>query len=175
MSFDSDSPPSSSRDWFFPSPAFIHTPYPTPKYPKYPRRFTANPRNSLPYCPPDPRPPRTPSFRDVSDTPYRDFKYARTRRRVDLSRQAERPQIKEQFNDAAVSGPKNEISGVSVEKKSSFVNKIIGFSARGLKIRWQMAVSVAILITVFSSLLHKNFSLQNQVNELQTALGVDRT
>uniref|UniRef100_A0A2N9HN72 RCK N-terminal domain-containing protein n=1 Tax=Fagus sylvatica TaxID=28930 RepID=A0A2N9HN72_FAGSY len=30
-----------------------------------------------------------------------------------------------------------------------------------------MAVSVAILITVFSSLLHKNFSLQNQVNELQ--------
>ncbi|GMY32828.1 ion channel CASTOR-like isoform X2 [Fagus crenata] len=159
MSFDSDSPPSSSRDWFFPSPAFIHTPYPTPKYPKYPRRFTANPRNSLPYFPPDPRPPRTPSFRDVSDTPYRDFKYARTRR-------DERPQIKEQFNDA-VSAPKNEISGVSVEKKSSFVNKIIGFSARGLKIRWQMAVSVAILITVFSSLLHKNFSLQNQVNELQ--------
>ncbi|GMY32832.1 Ion channel CASTOR [Fagus crenata] len=166
MSFDSDSPPSSSRDWFFPSPAFIHTPYPTPKYPKYPRRFTANPRNSLPYCLPDPRPPRTPSLRDVSDTPYRDFKYARTRQRVDLSRRTERPQIKEQFNDA-VSGPKNEISGVSVEKKSSFVNKIIGFSARGLKIRWQMAVSVAILITVFSSLLHKNFSLQNQVNELQ--------
>ncbi|KAK4566331.1 hypothetical protein RGQ29_002540 [Quercus rubra] len=30
-----------------------------------------------------------------------------------------------------------------------------------------MAVSVAVLITVFSSLLHKNFSLQNQVNELQ--------
>ncbi|GMY32984.1 ion channel castor [Fagus crenata] len=30
-----------------------------------------------------------------------------------------------------------------------------------------MAASVAILITVFSSLLHKNFSLQNQVNELQ--------
>ena len=148
MSFDSDSPPSSSRDWFFPSPAFIHTPYPTPKYPKYPRRFTANPRNSLPYFPPDPRPPRTPSFRDVSDTPYRDFKYARTRRGVDLSRRDERPQIKEQFNDA-VSGPKNEISGVSVEKKSSFVNKIIGFSARGLKIRWQMAVSVAVPLSLY--------------------------
>ena len=96
-------------------------------------------------------PPRTPSFRDVSDTPYRDFEYARTRQRVDLSRRAERPQIKEQFNDA-VSGPKNEISGVSVEKKSSFVNKVIGFSARGLKIRWQMAVSVAVPLSLSLSL-----------------------
>ncbi|XP_075662403.1 ion channel CASTOR-like isoform X3 [Castanea sativa] len=153
MSLDSDSlPPSTSRDWFFPTP---------PKYPKYPRRFTANPRNSFPYCP-----PKKPSFRDVSETaptPYRDFKYARTRRRVDVSQRSQRNNASDEAN-GAVSGPNPEVSGVSAAKK---VSKIIGVLVRDLKNRWHMAVSVAVLITVFSSLLHKNFSLQNQVNELQ--------
>ncbi|KAM3750131.1 hypothetical protein ACB098_04G014000 [Castanea mollissima] len=150
MSLDSDSlPPSTSRDWFFPTP---------PKYPKYPRRFTANPRNSFPYCP-----PKKPSFRDVSETaptPYRDFKYARTRRRVDVSQRSQRNKASSEANGAVSA----KIEDVSAAKK---VSKIIGVSVRDLKNRWHMAVSVAVLITVFSSLLHKNFSLQNQVNELQ--------
>ncbi|KAM3702303.1 hypothetical protein ACJW31_04G015700 [Castanea mollissima] len=150
MSLDSDSlPPSTSRDWFFPTP---------PKYPKYPRRFTANPRSSFPYCP-----PKKPSFRDVSETaptPYRDFKYARTRRRVDVSQRSQRNKASDEANGAVSA----KIEDVSAAKK---VSKIIGVSVRDLKNRWHMAVSVAVLITVFSSLLHKNFSLQNQVNELQ--------
>ncbi|KAM4105778.1 hypothetical protein ACB094_04G018300 [Castanea mollissima] len=150
MSLDSDSlPPSTSRDWFFPTP---------PKYPKYPRRFTANPRKSFPYCP-----PKKPSFRDVSETaptPYRDFKYARTRRRVDVSQRSQRNKASDEANGAVSA----KIEDVSAAKK---VSKIIGVSVRDLKNRWHMAVSVAVLITVFSSLLHKNFSLQNQVNELQ--------
>ncbi|KAK7829536.1 ion channel castor [Quercus suber] len=164
MSLDSDSlPPSTSSDWFFPTP---------PKYPKYPRRFTANPRSSFPYCPPPP-PPKSPSFRDVSETaptPYRDFKYARTRRRVEVSQRSQRNKVSDEAN-GAVSGPKTEVSGVSakIEDVSAVkkVSKIIGVSVRDLKNRWHMAVSVAVLITVFSSLLHKNFSLQNQINELQ--------
>nr|POF24266.1 hypothetical protein CFP56_12678 [Quercus suber] len=163
MSLDSDSlPPSTSSDWFFPTP---------PKYPKYPRRFTANPRSSFPYCPPPP-PPKSPSFRvsEAAPTPYRDFTYARTRRRVEVSQRSQRNKVSDEAN-GAVSGPKTEVSGVSakIEDVSAVkkVSKIIGVSVRDLKNRWHMAVSVAVLITVFSSLLHKNFSLQNQVNELQ--------
>nr|POF24265.1 ion channel castor [Quercus suber] len=166
MSLDSDSlPPSTSSDWFFPTP---------PKYPKYPRRFTANPRSSFPYCPPPP-PPKSPSFRvsEAAPTPYRDFTYARTRRRVEVSQRSQRNKVSDEAN-GAVSGPKTEVSGVSakIEDVSAVkkVSKIIGVSVRDLKNRWHMAVSVAVLITVFSSLLHKNFSLQNQVNELQFLL-----
>ncbi|KAK9997538.1 hypothetical protein SO802_022224 [Lithocarpus litseifolius] len=102
--------------------------------------------------------------------PYRDFKYARTCRRVDVSQRSQRNKVSDEAN-GAVLGPKPEVSVVSakIEDVSAVkkVSKIIGVSVRDLKNRWHMAVSVAVLITVFSSLLHKNFSLQNQVNELQ--------
>lgn len=146
MSLDSDSlPPSTSRDRFFPTP---------PKYPKCPRRFTANPRSSFPYCPPPPPLPKTPSFRDVSETaptPYRDFKYARTRRRVDVSQRSQKNKASEEVK-GAVSGPRPEVSGVSakIEDVSAVkkVSKLIGVSVRDLKNRWHMAVSVAVLLSL---------------------------
>ncbi|XP_062178089.1 ion channel CASTOR-like isoform X2 [Alnus glutinosa] len=166
MSFDSDSPPSATRDWLFPSPAYIHSSYHPANSPKHPRRFTTTPRISRPH-PPDPRPPRT--FRNdgvpASDPiPYRDFRYAGVRRRFDLSRRNER--LPKPDDAGAVSGRKSEITAVSGEKECT-TEKVIWFAGRGLRIRWQIAISVTILITVFSSLLHNNFSLQNQVIELR--------
>uniref|UniRef100_A0A7N2MVT6 RCK N-terminal domain-containing protein n=1 Tax=Quercus lobata TaxID=97700 RepID=A0A7N2MVT6_QUELO len=144
-----------------------------------PSQIHRKPQSSFPYFPPPPPPPpKTPSFRDVSETaptPYRDFKYARTRRRVDVSQRSQRSKVSEESN-GAVSGPKPEVSAVSakIEDVSAVkkVSKIIGVSVRDLKNRWYMAVSVAVLITVFSSLLYKNFSLQNQVNELQVLVKI---
>ena len=159
MALDSDSlPPSTSRDWFFPT---------HPKYPNYPRRFTANPRSSFPYCP---LPPKTPSFGDISETaptPYRDFKYARTRRRVDVSQRSQRSKVSDEAN-GAVSGPKPEVSAVSAKIEDvsvvKKVSKIVGVSVRDLKNRWHMAVSVAVLLSLSLSLslsltLQWNFSL----------------
>ncbi|ONK78617.1 uncharacterized protein A4U43_C02F20690 [Asparagus officinalis] len=40
------------------------------------------------------------------------------------------------------------------------------------RIRWPMAVIVAITVTCFTSLLHKNFSLQNQLRNLQDQLSM---
>ncbi|KAF5465753.1 hypothetical protein F2P56_015731 [Juglans regia] len=178
MPLETDPPPpstatGSSRDWFFPSPAYIHSPV---KPQKNPRKFTTSSRISRPY-PPDPRPPRISPFREVpsSDpTPEKDLNYAGIRRRVDLARRRE---IRSKPNEnGAASGRKSEVTGVSGTKpasscisaeKESTSKNFIGSSCRGLKIRWKTAILAAILITVFSSLLHRNFSLQNQVNELQ--------
>ncbi|EOY04642.1 Uncharacterized protein TCM_019847 isoform 3 [Theobroma cacao] len=43
----------------------------------------------------------------------------------------------------------------------------IRIACQRIKVRWQMAFSIAILITAFGSLVHKNFSLHNRVIELQ--------
>ncbi|XP_059433748.1 ion channel CASTOR-like isoform X2 [Corylus avellana] len=166
MSLHSDSPPSSSRDWLFPSPAYIHSAYHPANSPKHLRRFTTTPRTSHPRTP-DPRPSRT--FRNdgvpaSNPIPYRDFRYAGVRRRFDLSRRTER--LPKRDDAGAVSGRKSEITAVSREKVCT-AEKVFGFSGRVFRVRWKMAISVAILITVFSSLLHNNFSLQNQVNELR--------
>lgn len=96
--------------------------------------------------------------------PYRDFMYAGVRRRFDPSHRTER--LPKPDDAGAVSGRMSEITAVSGENECT-TEKVIGYSGRGLRIRWQMAITVAILITVFSSLLHNNFSLQNQVNELR--------
>ncbi|XP_050374264.1 ion channel CASTOR-like isoform X1 [Argentina anserina] len=160
MSLDSDSSalPSSSRDWYFPSPPFIHA----AKSPKYHRRFSTNPRPSQP-LPSDS--PATP-FRAVpssTSAPPRTFNHDRLRRRVDFPRRPEKP-------------PRNEPSlgvpdGVS-RKRSEASTAVAGdkfprFSQPGFKPRWKMAFLVAILLTVFSSMVYQNFCLHSQVNELQ--------
>ncbi|KAL5784245.1 hypothetical protein ACOSQ2_006637 [Xanthoceras sorbifolium] len=170
MSLDSEScPPSSSRDWFFPSHSFIHSsPYYPPKTPKYTRRFSTNPRLSQPPPPPQ----KTPSFRSVSSSSsssFRENNYPGIRRRANLTRRAERPSQREE--DGAVSTRAPDVSkrnaGVSGEKTAASGGKSAGASVQWIKGRWHMAILVAIVITALTSLVHKNFSLHNQLHELE--------
>ncbi|KAK9287934.1 hypothetical protein L1049_016379 [Liquidambar formosana] len=180
MSLDSEPspPPSTSRDWFFPSPNFIHSSSHHPS--KNPRRFSTIPRTPKPYVPDSKSPkPSYSSFRSVSPPntiPTRDPKYAGIRRRVDSARRTEKLS-KANVSDAvsgrgagvsdAVLGRKSDVS-VKVSGERTLGGKsFVGFSGGRFKIRWQMAFSVAILITAFSSLLHKNFSLHGEVNDLR--------
>ncbi|KAH9782850.1 putative ion channel CASTOR [Citrus sinensis] len=167
MSPDSEpSPSSSSRDWLFPSHSFAHSfdNY-TSKTPKYPRRFSSNPRLSQP-LPPDSKPHKTPAFQSVSSSnssSFSEYKYAGLRRRSYLSRRAETSPKREENGtvlqrNAVVS---NRNVGVS-EEKTSESKMIAGFYGQRVKFRWHM-----IMITFFTSLVHKNFSLHNQVDELQ--------
>ncbi|ONI27733.1 hypothetical protein PRUPE_1G102500 [Prunus persica] len=175
MSLDSDSAAvsSTSRDWYFPSPPFIHSNSNSTKFPKYPRRFPTNPRQSQ-HLPPDYRPPfggvsspnSSPPFRSVSSStsaPHRAFSHERLRRRVDFGRRREKPQQND-VNEAipsvsdGVSGRRSEVSSaVSGDK----------FLGNGFNVRWKMAFFVAIATTVFSSVVYQNFCLHIQVNELQ--------
>ncbi|KAH7572981.1 hypothetical protein JRO89_XS03G0045700 [Xanthoceras sorbifolium] len=170
MSLDSEScPPSSSRDWFFPSHSFIHSsPYYPPKTPKYTRRFSTNPRLSQPPPPPQ----KTPSFRSFSSSSsssFRENNYPGIRRRANLTRRAERPSQREE--DGAVSTRAPDVSkrnaGVSGEKTAASGGKSAGASVQWIKGRWHMAILVAIVITALTSLVHKNFSLHNQLHELE--------
>lgn len=46
-----------------------------------------------------------------------------------------------------VSGEKSGISTVVSGKKESIVEKVFWFSGRGLKIRWKIAISVAVVLS----------------------------
>ncbi|XP_021691529.1 ion channel CASTOR isoform X2 [Hevea brasiliensis] len=159
MSLDRDSspPPSFSRDWFFPSPSFIHQS--PPKTHKYRRRFSTTPRISH-QNPPDSNLPKTSSFAppvsSSTTTSYRDPKYARLRRRrVEFPRRSENSSKQEQ-EDAAILG-----------ERTSSGERTVWFSGHRNRVRWQMAISAAIVISCLASLVHKNFSLHNQVIDLQ--------
>ncbi|KAL7219539.1 hypothetical protein ACSBR2_012570 [Camellia fascicularis] len=153
MSLDSESPsPSTGRDWFFPSPSLIHSSHHhLPRTPT--RRFSTNPRARRPYD----SDPKHSSFQTLS--PPTDPKYAGIRRRVDFARRTQRSDHR---HAVSPSNPQK------FEVTSSPGNKFSGIGAFRLnKARWQMAFSLPILITVFSSLLHKIFSYQNQIIDLQ--------
>ncbi|CAB4262415.1 unnamed protein product [Prunus armeniaca] len=175
MSLDSDSAAvaSTSRDWYFPSPPFIHNNTNSTKFPKYPRRFPTNPRPSQ-HLPPDYRPPfggvsspnSSPPFRSVSSStsaPHRAFNHERLRRRVDFGRRREKPQQND-VNEAIPSVS----DGVS-RRRSEVSSAVSGdkFLGNGFNVRWKMAFFVAIATTVFSSVVYQNFCLHIQVNELQ--------
>ncbi|XP_022733689.1 ion channel CASTOR-like isoform X2 [Durio zibethinus] len=166
MSLDSESSPSSSRDWFFPSPSFIHSTSHHSRSANYPRKFTTIPRHS----PPSDwkKPHKTPTFRSVSSSSsasYGDPNYGRLRRRVDFTLRSQRTSKHEE--EVAVLEQKRGVSNaVSVEKTASG-EMGIRIAGQRFKIRWQMAFSIAVLITAFGSLVHKNFSLHNQVIDLQ--------
>ncbi|XP_024044794.1 ion channel CASTOR isoform X2 [Citrus clementina] len=171
MSLDSEPSPSSSRDWLFPSHSFAHS-YDiyTSKTPKYHRRFSSNPRLSQP-LPPDSKPHKTPAFHSVSSSnscSFSEYKYAGLRRRSYSSRRAGTSPKREENGtvlqrNAVVS---NRNVGVS-EEKTSESKMIAGFYGQRVKFRWHMVISLVIMITFFTSLVHKNFSLHNQVDELQ--------
>ncbi|GLT56598.1 hypothetical protein SLA2020_296290 [Shorea laevis] len=163
MSLDPEPPPSSGRDWFFPSPSYIHSTSYRANITKYRRRFSAIPRHSQHYSQ-DRQPPRTPTFRNVSpsdSTPYTASAYVRRRRRVELDARNEiSPKAEESI---AFSAEKLAVSG----EKTAVFNQGVGFSRQRLKAWWQMAFFGAIMIMAFASLVHKNFSLHNQVIDLQ--------
>ncbi|XP_062090122.1 ion channel CASTOR-like isoform X1 [Humulus lupulus] len=156
MTVDLDSAPSaspsSSRDWYFPSPPPIV--YSSPNLPKYPRRFSQNPPLSRP-------PFRRHASSSAAAPPPTTFHNAGLRRRVGFTRRTDLPPTSD-----SVSAPKAETSPSVVGDKASATKKI-KLNRFQIRIRWKMAITVAILITAFSSLLYQNFSLHDQVNELQ--------
>ncbi|WCJ34777.1 Ion channel CASTOR [Euphorbia peplus] len=155
MSVDHDSSqPPATRDWFFPSPSFIHHPPPPPATSKSRRRFSTLPKTSQ-HQPQNPPPSPPPISSSSTSSHYRDNKYARHRRRVEFPRRDQ----KSSKQDDAVSGRKLDASG----DRSISGEKLVGFPI----VRWHMAISAAIVITALASLVHKNFSLNNQVIDLQ--------
>ncbi|ONK72393.1 uncharacterized protein A4U43_C04F18960 [Asparagus officinalis] len=181
------SPPPAHRDWFFPSAPFPHTaaPYRTPNpnpNPNPRRRRSAFPSTSdssspKPYLR-DSRFTPTSSFSSSSNSsppssfkpiPYsisgREAKYSGARRKVtfDALRSAKDEKKAGLGSEAA--------AAVGDEKKKGIGGRFGDFSA-AVKIRWPMTVIVAITVTCFTSLLHKNFSLQNQLRNLQDQLSM---
>ncbi|KAF4355940.1 hypothetical protein F8388_025943 [Cannabis sativa] len=160
MSVDLDSGPSTttSRDWYFPSPPPIV--YSNPNLPKYPRRFSQNPPLSRPPF----RRHASSSAVAAATPPHTTFHNARLRRRAGFTRWTDLPPTSDSSD--SVSAPKVETSSAVVGDNASGSKKI-KLNGSQLRIRWKMAITVAILITAFSSLLYQNFSLHDQVNELQ--------
>ncbi|CAL5336951.1 unnamed protein product [Camellia sinensis] len=127
MSLDSESPspsPSTGRDWFFPSPSFIHSSHHhLPRTPT--RRFSTYPRARRPYD----SDPKHSSFQTLS--PPTDPKYAGIRRRVDFARRTQRSDHR---HAVSPSNPQK------FEVTSSLGNKSSGIGAFQLnKVRWRMA------------------------------------
>lgn len=105
----------------------------------------------------------------------REPRFSGLRRRMEFDRRSER--LIGNYGGERGLGREEEVlrsSGGGLEKyggvlaeKPSYGKQFDGVGGGRLKVRWQLAFLIAILITVFSSLLHKNFSLQNQVIDLQ--------
>ncbi|XWS35356.1 hypothetical protein CRYUN_Cryun21dG0119000 [Craigia yunnanensis] len=168
MPLDSESSPSSSRDWFFPSPSFNQSTSHPSQSPNYPRKFTIIPRHSHPSLPDWKNPPKTPTFRSVSSSStasYGDPKFGRLRRRVDFTLRSERRTKHEEEGD--VLEQKQGVSNAVSVGKTASGEMGIRIAGQRVKVRWQMAFSIAILMAAFGSLVHKNFSLHNQVVVLE--------
>ncbi|XP_034924677.1 ion channel CASTOR isoform X2 [Populus alba] len=158
MSLDSQdsTSPSFNRDWFFPSPSFIHQSPPKP--PKPHRRFSTASKHS-----PDSNISNPPSFRSSpSLSPTTTSKYGRLRRRVEFPRPPDKSSIQHK-NDSVL----DRKPVVSSEKKQSTVKVSSGSLGLRVRVRWNLAITVAIVITALTSLVHKNFTLHNQVIVLQ--------
>ncbi|KAL0366594.1 UNVERIFIED_CONTAM: Ion channel CASTOR [Sesamum radiatum] len=178
MSFNSDaSSPSTSaatttRDWIFPSYSFIHSPQNVHR--------TARRRRFSSYRHPPPQfNSAAASFqqRTAGDDSKSDSSaISRSRRRhFEFGNYEKSTRLLDDgldgdggegimSNDDAVSSEKFQLKEAKVmETEKNFS----GFLRGRLRVRWQLAFTVAILITVFSSLIHKNFSLHKEVTELQ--------
>ncbi|KAI3697154.1 hypothetical protein L6452_29950 [Arctium lappa] len=176
MDSNESSPPSVSRDWFFPSPSpsFIHssaTATSTADHHRHhlhktpTRRFSTY---SRPSNAPAASPVHTTSSSSAAFSSHRDLKYAGFSRRTNFSRRYQRSLTPE----AAVPSLTQQIPqkcDVS-DDKTSVPSKFTDLAGGRLKFRWHMAFLVALLITTFSSLLHKNISLHNQANDLQAQI-----
>ncbi|XP_073262561.1 ion channel CASTOR isoform X3 [Populus alba] len=134
MSLDSQdsTSPSFNRDWFFPSPSFIHQSPPKP--PKPHRRFSTASKHS-----PDSNISNPPSFRSSpSLSPTTTSKYGRLRRRVEFPRPPDKSSIQHK-NDSVL----DRKPVVSSEKKQSTVKVSSGSLGLRVRVRWNLAITVA--------------------------------
>ncbi|RZC75380.1 hypothetical protein C5167_050862 [Papaver somniferum] len=156
MSFmDPDQPSSScNRDWFFPSPSFIHSTHPTPtsRTLKPPKKFYSSARRSgsqkIPY-------PLEPPLSQKS-TPILplDNRYGGIPRRIDFDRTRDKMQ-------------RSDDETIPTEKKNLVEEKTTTIVGR-LKscFRWNRRNLVfPVILTIFFYLLRKNFNLQGQVKD----------
>ncbi|XXG89396.1 hypothetical protein AAC387_Pa12g1403 [Persea americana] len=169
MSLDPDlplPPPTHSRDWFFPSSSFPHPPNPLSRSkPRNPRRiqpFLSSSRTPNPPYIPDTRSQRTVTSRSFSSSssssiPHRDVKYAGIYRKLDPPPRFEKM-------------PKSDVTEVVLGEKMDGGRGWKGFLDARSKVRWKLAVSMAVVVTCFSSLLHKNFALHDEVKDLEDQL-----
>ncbi|WMV18874.1 hypothetical protein MTR67_012259 [Solanum verrucosum] len=156
MSLDLDSPSTTNRDWIFPSQSFNLPRTPARRFSSsYPR--TTSLQNSLSHPPSNSTPPAVP----------------RTLRR----RISHRHRIVERESsvDAVTDGKSNDFAVQSGEcpssgNKTTSVDKKFTSFFRRFTVSRQTACIIAILVTCFTCLVHKNFSLHNQVNDLQDEL-----
>ncbi|XP_022151987.1 ion channel CASTOR-like isoform X2 [Momordica charantia] len=171
MSLDSESSPSSSRDWFFPPQSFIHS-YPataTAKPQKFIRRFSETSRISQRYTDHH-RYRKISSCISDSPTTSNDVKSARTRRRFNLDRRSDVSFEPSELDFA--SKRKLELPDVSSSaKKVSDSSRLFRSLDTTLNVRWHfLAIAASIFVVVFATLVHENLSLQEQVNELETRI-----
>ncbi|EYU38180.1 hypothetical protein MIMGU_mgv1a020953mg [Erythranthe guttata] len=181
MSFNSDaSSPSTSasaadattRDWIFPSYTFVHSPHNIHRTPRR-RRFSS-------YQPPPQQFNPTASFHpraagndsnavssSVSrSTPGR-FEFGNHDKSTTLLDDGIDGGGSAGVNSKSNEAVTSEKRGIKERKTTSSEGTFLGVLRSWLRVRWQLAFTVAILITVLSSLVHKNFSLHNEVTELQ--------
>lgn len=193
-SADSPSPSTSfnNRDWFFPSQSFIHS----SQLPRTPvRRFSSSyPRRSLTTSSSFQRQQVSP----LQNSTLTDHHHHRHRHRhrqqqqnyypndagLRRSRAANfRNEKSTDSNDsvAGKAGGGDDIKRRSDDATSKLTgannapptgNLFAGLFVRRLTISWQTAFSIAILVTLFSSLVHKNFALHNRVIDLEHQLSM---
>ncbi|KAL9144322.1 hypothetical protein ABFS82_14G289700 [Erythranthe guttata] len=181
MSFNSDaSSPSTSasaadattRDWIFPSYTFVHSPHNIHRTPRR-RRFSS-------YQPPPQQFNPTASFHpraagnesnavssSVSrSTPGR-FEFENHEKSTTLLDGGIDGGGSAGVNSKSNEAVTSEKRGIKERKTTSSEETFLGVLRSWLRVRWQLTFTVAILITVLSSLVHTNFSLHNEVTELQ--------
>ncbi|XP_060208766.1 ion channel CASTOR-like isoform X2 [Lycium barbarum] len=147
MSLNKDSSLTSNRDWIFPSESFN----PPPRTPA--RRF------SSPH-------PRTTSFQNSPSPPPA---VPRTLRRRIAHRHRIDNSIRDETNDIAMRSEEC-LTPLSGNKTTSLDKQSARRFLRRFTVRPQTACIIAILVTCFTSLVHKNFSFHNQVSDLQDEL-----
>ncbi|XP_019255802.1 PREDICTED: ion channel CASTOR-like isoform X5 [Nicotiana attenuata] len=148
MTLNSESPSTSNRDWFFPSQSF--------NVPRSPAR-----RFSSPY------PRTTTSFQNSSSNFTSPLAVPRTLRR----RISHRHRIQNSAGATTdeIGGKSNDAVLIQSEECPSSGNKTTTSAHKKCTdfVRWRMACVIAMVVMCFTSLLHKNFSLQFQVSDLQ--------
>ncbi|KAL2507215.1 putative ion channel POLLUX [Forsythia ovata] len=171
MSFNADSSATATatpttRDWIFPSPSFTHSSYRHSHSAPRRRRFSTYPRA--------PKTTHSQILSQDSNSSASISKYTGLRRRRfefgydrrdDKSPAPPDGASVDKADDADSQSPGK--CEVQYDKTKSFLKTFTGFASGRQSVRWQLAFTVAILITVFSTLVHKNFCLHSEVIELQ--------
>ncbi|XP_047260680.1 probable ion channel CASTOR, partial [Capsicum annuum] len=153
MSVNPDTPSTTNRDWIFPSQPFNPPRTPARRFSSpYPR--TTLFQNSL-SPPPPPSNSTSPLRRRISH-----------RHRIVKQESSVRDEIHDKSNDVAVLSEDCPNPG----NKTTSVDKKFARLFRRFTVSRQAACIIAVLVTCFTSLVHKNFSLHNQVSDLQGEL-----